>query len=380
MTSFNGWTFTWEHGRELASLSKDGTTWTNTYNADGIRTKRTNGSTTYNYVYNGSSLSQMSIVTGSGGNTATLNFVYDANGAPMAVIYNGTTYYYVTNLQGDVIAILDSTGAAVVQYMYDAWGKLWETTGSMATTLGVHNPLRYRGYVYDPESSLYYLQSRYYDPELGRFINADIYPTTGQGLLGNNMFAYCNNDPTNHYDSDGRMPQAVEDAIIHNKVLKEICGQNGDLRMTQTCIYYNQIDAKNGWGFCDLYNISTGEVWELKKNSNNYSCTTIAAKAQLDRYVSGRLKHHLGMKLFTPYTTHIASGTTSLTMNGYNYSISYWNEGEGILRYSYTKNKTETRKTVEAFATAAAVVAVVAYCAPSLLPGMVAAIPYAVAY
>ena len=118
MTAFNGWTFVWEHGRELASLSKDGTTWTNTYNADGLRTKRTNGSTTYQYVYNGSSLSQMSV------GTHLLNFAYDASGSPMAVVYDGTTYYYVTNLQGDVVAILDSAGTAVVKYSYDAWGRL----------------------------------------------------------------------------------------------------------------------------------------------------------------------------------------------------------------------------------------------------------------
>lgn len=184
MLSDGTWTYTWEHGRELATMSNGSTTWTNTYNADGLRTKRTNGSTTYSYVYNGSSLSQMTV----GSNT--LYFAYDASGTPMSVTYNGTNYYYATNIQGDVTAILNTSGTAVVQYTYDAWGKLLTTTGSMADTLGVHNPLRYRGYVYDTESTLYYLQSRYYDPDIGRFINADAYATTGQGLLGNNMFAY----------------------------------------------------------------------------------------------------------------------------------------------------------------------------------------------
>ena len=103
----------------------------------------------------------------------------------MAVVYDNVAYYYVTNLQGDVIAILDSTGAAVVQYSYDAWGRPLTTSGTMSDTLGVHNPLRYRGYVYDDETDLYYLQSRYYDSALGRFINADALTSTGQGLLGN---------------------------------------------------------------------------------------------------------------------------------------------------------------------------------------------------
>lgn len=78
---------------------------------------------------------------------------------------------------------------------------LLSTTGGMALTFGAYNPLRYRGYVYDTETGFYYLQSRYYDPELSRFINADAFVSTGQGLLGNNMFAYCNNDPGNHFDS-----------------------------------------------------------------------------------------------------------------------------------------------------------------------------------
>ena len=200
MLSDGTWTYTWEHGRELATMSNGSTTWTNTYNADGLRTKRTNGSTTYTYIYNGSSLSQMTV----GSNT--LYFAYDASGTPMSVTYNGTNYYYATNVQGDVTSILNTSGTAVVQYTYDAWGKILTTTGSMASTLGTHNPLRYRGYVYDQETQLYYLQSRYYNPAIGRFINADAFTSTAQGILGNNMFAYCNNNPVRYADSVGYYP------------------------------------------------------------------------------------------------------------------------------------------------------------------------------
>ena len=119
-------------------------------------------------------------------------------------------YYYATNLQGDVVAILDSNGTAVVKYTYDAWGKVFEPTGSMASTLGIHNPLRYRGFVYDTETGLYYLQSRYYDPEMGRFINADIFVSTGQGVLGYNMFSYCLNNPVNYVDRSGNNAEAVQ--------------------------------------------------------------------------------------------------------------------------------------------------------------------------
>ncbi len=97
-------------------------------------------------------------------------------------------------------------GVLKVAYTYDAWGNVLSVTGSMADTLGYWNPCRYRGYVYDNETQLYYLQSRYYNPEVGRFINADALVATGQGLLGNNMFAYCNNNPIIYMDSTGNRP------------------------------------------------------------------------------------------------------------------------------------------------------------------------------
>ena len=198
---FDGiWNYTWEQGRQLASMSNGTTTWDYTYDANGMRTSRSNGTATYRYVYNGGQLSQMTV----GGNTLT--FTYDANGTPAAVTYNGTVYYYITTLQGDVLMILNADGDIVVDYTYDAWGRLISSSGTMASTLGTINPLRYRGYVYDNETDLYYLQSRYYDPEVGRFINADALVSTGQGILGNNMFAYCGNNPIIYSDDNGNAP------------------------------------------------------------------------------------------------------------------------------------------------------------------------------
>ena len=98
-------------------------------------------------------------------------FTYDETGISGAE-YNGTKYSYVKNLQGDVIAIINARGGTVVEYKYDAWGNILSVTGSMASTLGAVNPFRYRGYYYDTESGFYYLQSRYYDPQVGRFLNA----------------------------------------------------------------------------------------------------------------------------------------------------------------------------------------------------------------
>ena len=113
---------------------------------------------------------------------------------------DGTTYYYITNLQGDVVELVDASGNTVASYTYSPYGKVLTSEGTLADK----NPLRYRGYYYDAESGLYYLQSRYYDPNTGRFINADSYASTGQGILGFNTYAYCKNNPIKHTDHLGR--------------------------------------------------------------------------------------------------------------------------------------------------------------------------------
>ena len=146
--------------------------------------------------------------------TAVLDFVYDESGKPFALKYstNGTsfqTYYYVLNLQGDVVKLIHYIPGfeyeSVATYEYDAWGNILSSSGSLAEI----NPLRYRGYYYDSETGFYYLQSRYYDPQNRRFINADSYASTGQGFVGTNMFAYCNNSPILFVDHDGNDAEAV---------------------------------------------------------------------------------------------------------------------------------------------------------------------------
>ena len=196
------WTYTWQHGRQLAGMSKSGQTIAYGYDSDGKRITKTVNGTAYNYHYLGDQLVELTW----GSNK--LHFTYDSTG-PLSVNCNGTEYFYVKNAQGDVTGLISTSGARVVTYTYDAWGNLLATTGSLAATLGEQNPLRYRGYVYDTETGLYYLQSRYYNPTWGRFINADGYASTGQGIIGNNMFAYCGNNPTNCIDRSGKLWKKV---------------------------------------------------------------------------------------------------------------------------------------------------------------------------
>ena len=181
-------------------MSKSGSSITYGYNANGKRISKTVNGTTYNYSYLGDQLTEMTW----GSNK--LHFTYDSIG-PASVTYNGNRYFYLKNAQGDVTGLVNASGTQVVSYAYDPWGAPMSTSGTMASTLGAANPLRYRGYVYDTETGFYYLTSRYYNPVWGRFINADGYASTGQGFTGDNMFAYCNDNPVNYNDSEGTEPE-----------------------------------------------------------------------------------------------------------------------------------------------------------------------------
>ena len=117
--------------------------------------------------------------------------------------YNGVDYAYIYNVQGDVIALVDSTGAKVVEYYYDAWGKILSKTGTLATSLGTLNPFSYRGYVYDEETGLYYLCNRYYLPRWNRFLNTDMRLARMGGILQSNAMAYASNSPIMRVDMLG---------------------------------------------------------------------------------------------------------------------------------------------------------------------------------
>ena len=152
---------------------------------------------TTNYTLNGKSIVHMT----QGSND--LHFYYDAQGNPAMVRFKGTDYFYVYNLQNDVVAIVDTNGTQVVEYSYDAWGNPITKTGTLAATLGALNPFRYRGYVYDEETGLYYLRSRYYNPVWKRFVNADSFLGHIQAINAHNIYAYCRNTPTNTTDNNG---------------------------------------------------------------------------------------------------------------------------------------------------------------------------------
>ena len=201
----DGYNFTWTGGRQLSTIAKGSDSITYAYDADGLRTSKTvNGTTTDYYWLNG-------VLQGQKIGSEYVAFLYDGDGAAYGMLVkNGTTetyYYYIYNLQGDVIGILDSDGNIVVSYSYNAWGEIESVSGTLAETIGQKNPLRYRGYYYDGETGFYYLTSRYYDPEVGRFLNADSAIGQMGSVQGLNMFAYAFNNPVMYSDPAGNWPK-----------------------------------------------------------------------------------------------------------------------------------------------------------------------------
>ena len=191
------WTYTWQNGRQLQKMQKAGVTAEFVYNADGLRVQKTVNGVVTKYTLHGKNVVHMT------SGTDELHFFYDAQNRPAVVVYNGVPYAYVKSLQGDIVAILDENGNAVVSYGYDAWGAPLWCTGELAETLGKVQPFRYRGYVFDEETGLYYLRSRYYNPGWGRFVNADAEIAVEAKLWDAKLFLYCANNPVRYTDDGG---------------------------------------------------------------------------------------------------------------------------------------------------------------------------------
>ena len=199
-TVYRGKTAEWQYGVRLTKLG--GTTFA--YDGLGRRIKK--GEIGFIYDNDGRLIKQSN----------GLEFVYDNSGVA-GVICGGEQYFYRKDAQGNITAILDNTGSVVVRYIYDSWGNhaVVDADGADITTgIGVLNPFRYRGYYYDTETGLYYLQTRYYDPEIGRFISQDNIdyadPKTINGL---NLYAYCGDNPVMGYDPNGEFAISIGVAI-----------------------------------------------------------------------------------------------------------------------------------------------------------------------
>jgi len=219
LTSFNGqaitydaignplrdgnWTYTWRKGRQLERMQNSGHVVGFGYNYEGLRIKKVADGIETRYTVCGKNITH--ITRGA----LNMHFHYGADDKPVLVAYNGVDYYYVYNLQGDVVGLANASKKLVVEYTYDPWGMPLTLAGTMAATLGLDNPYRYRSYVYDDETGLYYLRARYYNPALRRFINADAVLGSIGRLPSHNPFVYCINNPVDLIDPTGCSPSAA---------------------------------------------------------------------------------------------------------------------------------------------------------------------------
>ena len=184
---YRGKTVEWQYGKWLIKLGSTEFTY------DGLGRRTSKGGITFTYDNEGRLIKQSN----------GLEFIYDHTGV-VGIIHNGTQYFYRKDVQGNIIAILDGNGNVVVRYAYDAWGNHTVTAEEKYLPLANANPFRYRSYYFDTETGLYFLQTRYYDPELGRFISQDSIeyadPITVNGL---NLYAYCGDNPVMRTDGTG---------------------------------------------------------------------------------------------------------------------------------------------------------------------------------
>ena len=211
----DGMTMSWLNGRKLTTLQSGNDSISYKYDSNGVRTSKTVNGVEYTYEYLNSQL--MHETRGE----KVFDYCYDANGQLYAVSYkansstDAVTYYFAHNWRGDITSIYDGDGNMVAKYEYDVWGNVLTVTNSNNSEItdpnhiANLNPFRYRSYYYDSESGLYYLMSRYYDPVVHRFLNADGYFQSGDNILDTNMNAYCQNNPIMNSDPTGNHPSDV---------------------------------------------------------------------------------------------------------------------------------------------------------------------------
>ena len=201
--SYLGNTLVWEKGRQLKQYGAN----TYKYNNEGIRIRKQTSTEIHEYILDGTNIVKEIVTDNYDCPKYTNEYLYDLDGTVCGIKHEGVAYYFYKNLQGDVIAITDDSGVTVARYAYDAWGKCTIVSDNSGVGIATINPFRYRSYYYDVEAKLYYLQSRYYDPAVGRFINADDVEVlfSASNTIGFNLYSYCDNDCVNEKDVSGNL-------------------------------------------------------------------------------------------------------------------------------------------------------------------------------
>ena len=300
-------------------------------------------------------------------------FQYDSNGTPLGLVWNGTQYFYETNQMGDVIGIADSSGYEIIQYDYDEWGNetdfyIVNYGNASQCTLANINPLRYRGYYLDSETGYYYLQSRYYDPSICRFINADVYiiaEISKEIYTGLNIFPYCNNNPINSEDYTGyystSKAKTYADRWWHSRNTSKYKTNSADCaNFVSQCLYAGELSSMTGVGSAGWHHYKVGNqfqisnAWGIAKDlyswlvkNHSSSVKSFTNKSTLNTYLKGIYSKYsyCSYAVFFDWTNDNkidhAALSGEVTKNGSKYNMYYYahvSNRAGRKRY-YDENK-----------------------------------------
>ena len=316
----------WSYGRRLTMVVAGPDMFTYDYNADGIRTTKTVNGVKHTYALSGTTI--LNEEWTENGVQHLMMYVYDANGSPVGMVYRNSTmaanateeYLFVKNIQGDILYVYGSTGNKLVSYVYDAWGNIISTTYSNGggTSAARFNPFTYRGYYRDSETGMYYLNSRYYNPKMGRFINTDE-QLSGDGFNGYNLFVYCGNNPVMNIDLNGDAWLPFQALLywgeVHFAVQAHIIANNEGWKKEVGVAGGRRIDLVD----------NEGGIYEVKPVTYFAGYRLLGAVAQLDGYLTAESdKYHIG--------TQKVSGQFVIRDK---ISVSYFSVGQGIILYSF---------------------------------------------
>ena len=328
LSYYNGssYTFTWD-GRRLVTAVKGTDTMSFAYDFDGLRISKTVNGTTTHYVYDGE------LLVAEYTDEIAIVYIYDANDSPIGFKCRESTYaediwdvyWYGKNLQGDIAIIYNSAGTKLVSYTYTAWGNTTKTYhNGGASTTAAYNNLTYRGYYYDTDLGMYYLQTRYYDPTVCRFINADDigYLGANNDITGYNLYSYCSNNPVMYMDYSGEARMPFEDLAwpgqIHREVQLYLASKGYTIEYTIT-----------GVGRIDIVNGNSKEAYEIKPFTYNSKLGRELAINQLLQYTNN--------STFTVGTDKPELHDSFVSSDG-EYYITFHYVGDGLIFYTFREN------------------------------------------
>ena len=345
--TYGNYTINW-NGRRLESINLNDTeVLSYEYNIDGQRVSKTYEGITTQYFYNGS------ILAGEKTGNNVIIYMYDNNGDIFGFTYNGTEYYYIKNAQNDVVAIADASGNVVVRYYYNAWGEIIDCVDNTTFELSSINPITYRSYYNDNVvgMDMYYLNSRYYMADWGRFASADsVVAEVGGDVLGYNLFAYCQNNPVNMSDKDGNWPKWATKVLIGTAVIAAAAVLTIATAGTGTALDCFAVGALKGAVTGALIGAATGAVTGAVTHRVTTGSWKGADKAAIEGAADGYMGGAITGFVAGGLTSNVCfvSGTKILTSSGL-VAIENISSGDWVWAENPETGEKELKQVVQTF-------------------------------